>query len=146
MNKRVIIISLIIGLFSLSPFAIADEQRIQIVTKNAENIEIELGFVQVSETSYGLMFWPDIQRMEPGVYTFQLRTGLHCAFEPNKEALQQEKIIELQPLLAERLGTITLPILAPKLTLEDLNGKHLWVEHESLNSVTKRYTQACGVV
>ena len=134
-----------------------------------------LGTVTVSATPYGALFSPDLTGLSPGLHGFHVHEHPSC--DPKDQAgkpvpalgagghddpgqtgkhlgpYAEGHLGDLPPLFVDASGRGTLPVLAPRLKLEDLRGRSLMVhaggdnfsdQPEPLGGGGPRV--ACGVV
>lgn len=134
-----------------------------------------LGTVTVSATPYGTLFSPDLTGLSPGLHGFHVHEHPSCDpkdqagkpvaalgagghYDPGKTGKHlgpyaEGHLGDLPPLYVGASGRSTLPVLAPRLKLEDLQGRSLMVhaggdnfsdQPEPLGGGGARI--ACGVV
>lgn len=141
-----------------------------------EGVEESIGTITLEDTEHGLLLTPDLSGIAPGVYGFHVHQEASC--EPGENdagemaAAQQagghydpedtgrhegpygEGHLGDQPvLIANEDEKATLPVLAPRLSLDDMNGRSLMIhaggdnysdDPEPLGGGGGR--MACGVV
>ncbi|EOU7053049.1 MULTISPECIES: superoxide dismutase [Cu-Zn] SodC [Citrobacter] len=110
-----------------------------------------LGSVVVSETPYGLLFTPNLKKLQPGIHGFHVHTNPSCApgvkdgksvpalaagghLDPENTGLHAGFYSskghqgDLPGLVVNSDGTATYPLLAPKLKhLDELKGHALMI-------------------
>lgn len=110
------------------------------LTKTGEGKSI--GTVDVQDTSYGLLLTPHLQGLAPGVHGFHVHQNPSCA-DAGKAAgghldpQQSDKHLgpynsaghlgDLPPLYFNSQGQAQLPVLAPRLTTQQLKGHSLMI-------------------
>lgn len=95
-----------------------------------------IGTVKLDDTQYGLQFTPDLTGLSGGIHNWQARVASDCpsakpanpagtapAAKPNSA-----EPIDLPPLAATASGTVTIPVIAPKLKLAQLHGRALVID------------------
>ena len=158
-----------------SPIANAEELTIPISLIDEEGVTEQIGTIAVEDTDYGLLFTPDLTNVPPGIHGFhvhenpscdpgiqdgEMKAGLAAGghYDPDETGSHQGPYREghlgdLPPLIADADGNVTLPILAPRLYPEDIQGRALMIhsggdnfsdEPETLGGGGSRL--ACGVV
>jgi Cu-Zn family superoxide dismutase len=108
-----------------------------------------IGTVSVEQTPYGLVFTPDLEDLPPGLHGFHLHENASCApkeqngkavpalaagghYDPKKTARHgapwgDGHLGDLPALYVDSHGHGTQPVLGPRLTLKDLEGRSLMV-------------------
>jgi superoxide dismutase, Cu-Zn family len=129
----------------------ADEDTI-VITMHAltqEGTAEQIGTVTVSQTVHGLLFAPDLKGLPPGLRGFHLHENPDCGpkeedgrMVPGKAAgghydpqgtdshegpFGEGHLGDLPVLYVDADGRATLPVLAPRLELSDLQGLSLMV-------------------
>lgn len=142
-----------------------------------EGVGAEIGTINIQDTEYGVLLTPDITDIPSGIHGFHLHENPSCDpgtdskdgeikaglaagghYDPQETGIHQGPYGEghlgdLPPLVADEDGNATLPILAPRLYPEDLEGRALIIHlngdnfadlPEKLGGGGSRL--ACGVV
>jgi Cu-Zn family superoxide dismutase len=102
-----------------------------------------MGYVRADDTSYGVMFTPYLQHLSPGIHGFHIHTCSSCAFQNERVddhmGLQgirthngpykgNSHLGDLPVLIVNGRGRAVLPILAPRLKLENIKGRTLMID------------------
>jgi len=102
----------------------------------------DIGFVLADDTIYGLIITPHLHHLPPGVHGFHIytfpfcRNNAQCAgghWDPDQRDQHRGPydaghLGDLPVLIVDAKGKATLPILIPKLKLEEIKGHALMVE------------------
>lgn len=115
------------------------------------NTKENIGIVKIKETKYGVELIPYLKKLPPGLHGFHIHEigsledtidkagkivkggGAGGHYDPEntkKHGLPWEDGNhkgDLPPLYVDKNGTATQPVLAPKLTLEELKGRSLMI-------------------
>ncbi|MBO9685138.1 MAG: superoxide dismutase family protein [Mitsuaria chitosanitabida] len=108
-----------------------------------------VGTVTMTETKYGLVFTPKLSGLPPGLHGFHVHANPSCAagekdgkpvpadgagghFDPKKSGKHGEPwgdghLGDLPPMYVNAEGEAVQPVLAPRLTLNDVKGHALMV-------------------
>lgn len=143
---------------------------------NPEGVGDSIGTVTATDSKYGLLLTPDLKGLEPGIHGFHVHEHPDCApgekdgekvaglaagghYDPENTHAHKGPyddsghLGDLPALYVKADGTATLPVLAPRLKIEDLKGRSLMIhqggdnysdEPESLGGGGPRV--ACGIV
>lgn len=152
------------------------EITVEIHAVSAEGVGDSIGTVTAKDIEYGLLLTPDLKGIEPGLHGFHVHENPDCGpgekegekvaglaagghFDPDSTGSHKGPyddsghLGDLPALSAKADGTVTLPVLAPRLKEADLKGHSLMIhqggdnysdEPESLGGGGARV--ACGVV
>ncbi|MBS9405063.1 superoxide dismutase family protein [Halomonas sp. TRM85114] len=155
----------------------ANESRdVEMHSVSAEGVGESIGTITLEDTDHGLLLTPDLSGIAPGVHGFHVHQEASC--EPGENdsgdmaaALQagghydpedtgrhegpysEGHLGDLPVLIVDDDETATLPVLAPRLSLDDMNGRSLMIhaggdnysdDPEPLGGGGGR--MACGVV
>ncbi len=115
----------------------------------ADGVGASLGEVTVTESDYGLVFTPALEGLEPGLHGFHVHQNPSC--EPQEKDGKMVPALaagghydpentgkhdfpwgdghlgDLPGLYVDAEGNATNPVLAPRLKMDDLNGRALMV-------------------
>lgn len=106
-----------------------------------------VGTVTISKAECGVMFKPDLQDLPPGAHGFHIHEKASCAdkgmaagphldpdtTEKHEGPYQTGHLGDLPVLVVAPNGKATLPVLAPRLTLEALKDRALVIHAHSDN-------------
>lgn len=125
------------------------------------------GTVTAKDTSYGLLFIPDLKDLSPGIHGFHVHVNPSCDehgmaagghLDPQKTNTHlgpysdKGHLGDLPVLIADKNGLATLPVLAPRLKLKDIKNHSLMIHADSDNYADKPpmggggARVACGVI
>lgn len=134
----------------LGPACAAEKgMRIPIKEATAEGSGRDLGVVTVTSTSYGAVFTPRLEGLEPGLHGFHVHTNPDCAPAMKDGEMSAAEAAgghydpegtgehgtpwgnghrgDLPPLYVDAQGKATQPVLAPRLRPADLEGRALMI-------------------
>lgn len=108
-----------------------------------DNNKTPIGYVAFEETRYGLLVTPNLSKLPPGIHGFHLHEQANCGnhakeahghFDPHNTKTHQGPYKEghlgdLPVLFVDIDGKASLPVLAPRLTMNDLSHVALMI-HE----------------
>jgi len=129
----------------------ANESRdVEMHWVSAEGVEESIGTITLEDSDYGLLLTPDLSGLEPGVYGFHVHQEASC--EPGENdsgdmaAAQQAgghydpegtgrhegpygdgHLGDLPVLTVNEDEKAMLPVLAPRLNLDDMSGRSLMI-------------------
>ncbi|MBT2786869.1 MULTISPECIES: superoxide dismutase family protein [unclassified Halomonas] len=142
---------------------------------SAEGNEASIGTVSLEHTDLGLLLTPSLTGLEPGVYGFHVHQNASCDpaendsgemtaalsagghYDPEETGTHQGPYGEghlgdLPVLTVNEDGEANLPVLAPRLSMEDMPGRSLMI-HEGGDTYADEphlggggTRMACGVV
>ncbi|WP_386082123.1 superoxide dismutase [Cu-Zn] SodC [Vreelandella sp. F11] len=142
---------------------------------SAEGVEESIGTVSLKHTDHGLLLTPSLKDLESGVYGFHVHQNASCDpaendsgemtaalsagghYDPEETGTHQGPYGEghlgdLPVLTVNEEGEANLPVLAPRLSMEDMPGRSLMI-HEGGDTYTDEphlggggTRMACGVV
>jgi Cu-Zn family superoxide dismutase len=153
----------------------SDEWVIRVHRTDASGIGEALGTITASQNAYGTLLTPDLNGLEPGVHGFHVHQKPECApaekdgksvpglaagghYDPTKSGRHEGPygnghIGDLPPLYVARDGAATVPVLAPRVKLADLEGRSLMIHAggDNFSDEPKKLggggaRSACGVV
>lgn len=173
MKKAMVILALGAGLLWACSQRV-DPNLIQMNALTEQGPGPAIGTIRVAETPHGVLFTPDLRNLTPGVHGFHLHAEGDCGpleqdgrmvpglaagghYDPEGTGTHQGPygdghLGDLPALTAAADGTVTLPVLAPRLKLSDLKGRALVIhaggdtysDHPPMGGGGERI--ACGVV
>lgn len=152
----------------------AAEASVTLETVNASGSVAAIGSVRLVETPHGLVFYPDLKGLTPGLHGFHVHTTPSCApaqkdgqSEPagaagghldprgtqhHGEPWGEGHLGDLPPLYVAPDGRATQPVLAPRLKLADVR-QHALMVHAGGDNHTDQPPAggggtrvACGVI
>ncbi len=117
---------------------------------NAEGIEQSIGTVAIEHTEHGVLLTPSLTDLEPGVYGFHVHQHASCEpaendsgemtaalsagghYDPEEAGTHQGPygdghLGDLPVLTVNKDGEANLPVLAPRLSMEDMPGRSLMI-------------------
>ncbi|WP_104203212.1 superoxide dismutase family protein [Billgrantia saliphila] len=157
--------------------ALAQEsQEVEMNWVKTDGIEESIGTISLEDTDHGLLLTPDLSELPPGVYGFHVHENASCEPGENDSGEMQAAgkagshydpedagshegpygeghLGDLPVLIVNENGEATLPVLAPRLSVEDLKDRSLMIheggdnysdEPEPLGGGGSR--MACGVI
>ena len=145
---RKIILAIFVVMF-IAGYAVAAEKVIQINMVNDQGIGKNIGEVTASDSPYGLILTPQLRDLPPGLHGFHvhdkpdcshaMKDGKHVAalaagghLDPLRTGKHEGPygkghLGDLPALYVDAGGKATLPVLAPRLKVADLNDKSLMI-------------------
>lgn len=160
MKKWIVII---VVLFTQHIFAAGDITVKMYTTEN----HTPIGTVLIQPTAFGVLFFPSLSSLTPGLHGFHLHNYPSCDdkgqaagghYDPLKTNSHQGPygnghLGDLPALFVNKAGEATHPVLAPKLTLSDLKNRSLMIHQGGDNYSDKPLPMggggarvACGVI
>ncbi|PMR77140.1 superoxide dismutase family protein [Billgrantia endophytica] len=156
--------------------SLADERHdVEMNWVSADGIEDSIGTITLEDSDHGLLLKPDLSGMPPGIYGFHVHENASCEagededgemsaageagghHDPDDTDTHQGPYGEghlgdLPVLAVNEDGEATLPVLAPRLSLDDVDGRSLMV-HEGGDTYSDEPEDgggggrmACGVI
>jgi Cu-Zn family superoxide dismutase len=138
-------LTVLMGLLFVSKLAFAASGiTIKMNLLNAENNNKNIGAIVAKETPYGLLLTPNLNSLTPGEHGFHVHVNPSCDkqgmdagghLDPEKTNKHlgpyddKGHLGDLPVLIVDKEGSATLPVLAPRLKLQDLKNHSLMV-HE----------------
>ncbi len=137
-----------IGLTIISMFvstSVLASTIVKIYATDVTAAEQDLGIVTITETPYGLLFMPQLKGLAPGVHGFHIHQNSSCDdhgmsagghYDPKKTNKHlgpyndKGHLGDLPALYVNSDGTVTMPVLAPRLKSIDQIKKHALMIHE----------------
>ncbi|MBZ9558313.1 MULTISPECIES: superoxide dismutase family protein [unclassified Modicisalibacter] len=139
-----------LGLAALTTTGAHAATTVEMHAVSADGVGESIGTITAEKTSWGVEFTPDLKGLETGMHGFHLHQNPSCEpaekdgetvaaaaagghFDPEETGTHQGPYGEghlgdLPLLTADAQGTSTTPVLAPRLTMDDLAG-HALVIH-----------------
>lgn len=126
-------------LTTLTSFAWAN---ISIPMYSTDNPNVSLGTVEAEQTPYGVLFIPHLQNLTAGIHGFHIHENPNCGdkgmsagghLDPAKTGKHlgpynnAGHLGDLPVLIVNQDGTATLPLLAPRLKLQDIKNHSLMI-------------------
>ena len=127
-----------------------------------------IGYVTADDTLYGVLFTPHLRYLPPGIHGFHVHTCQSCAIQGemagdhlglqgirthNGPYKGNSHLGDLPVLIVNSKGRAELPILAPRLKLENIKGRTLMIDAggDNYSDVPKEngggiFHLACGEV
>jgi len=117
---------------------------------SADGVEESIGTVAVEHTEHGVLLTPSLTGLEPGIYGFHVHQNASCEpaendsgemtaalsagghYDPDETGTHQGPYGEghlgdLPVLTVNEDGEANLPVLAPRLSMEDMPGRSLMI-------------------
>jgi Cu-Zn family superoxide dismutase len=130
--------------------AYADDLTIDIHLVSDSGIGEKIGTIHVTDTKYGALFTPSLTKLPPGLHGFHVHehdkcdcaekegkmTAAHAAgshYDPGKTGGHKGPfndgghLGDLPPLYVDAAGNATMPVLAPRLKVKDLDDRALMI-------------------
>jgi len=132
-------LSAAIALLSVSSFA--DSLKVTVYQVNGEKARA-IGTVTFTDQQYGLLITPNLSGLTPGFHGFHIHEKPSCAdkgqaagghFDPDKTDSHMGPyrndghLGDLPVLMVDKDGKATIPVLAPRLQVEDLAGHAIMI-------------------
>ena len=140
-------IGVLCGLLLAAP-VMAESLLVHVNSIDANGIVEDIGFIEVSISPYGVVFKPEIEKMTPGLHGFHIHQNPTCApgtkdgkkvaglaagghWDPEHTGKHLGPYShdghkgDLPDLYADENGNMRLPVLAPRISVEDLKGHSL---------------------
>lgn len=136
------------SLFMLITFFISSIAKASIVIPMYSVDGNQIGTVKVDNTIFGLILTPNLKKLPPGVHGFHIHEYSNCGdhgmaagghFDPQKTNKHRGPyddkghLGDLPVLIVDSNGNATLPVLAPRLKLTQLEGHSLMIHAGSDN-------------
>ncbi|PJX13370.1 superoxide dismutase [Halomonas sp. 141] len=148
---------------------------VEIHKVSAEGTEESIGTIAIEHTDHGVLFTPSLSDLEPGVYGFHMHENASCDpaenedgemtaaqaagghYDPEETDTHQGPygdghLGDLPVLTVNEDGEANLPVLAPRLSMEDVLGRSLII-HEGGDTYDDEphlggggARMACGVI
>ncbi|MEM6520764.1 MAG: superoxide dismutase [Cu-Zn] SodC [Cyanobacteria bacterium P01_C01_bin.70] len=140
---------------TLAPTVRACETRVMLNLTSATGVGESIGIVMLQDSEYGLLLTPDLMGIVPGIHGFHIHMHPDCGptekdgetvpglaagdhYDPeatgNHEGpYKAGHLGDLPPLYADETGNATVPVLAPRLTIEMVKGRSLIVHRNGDN-------------
>lgn len=152
-----------------------ENHEVELNWVSTDGVEDSIGTIMLEDTDHGLLFTPDLRDMPPGVYGFHVHENPSCEpgeneqgemaaageagghYDPEESGTHQGPygdghLGDLPVLIVNEDGEAALPVLAPRLSLEDVQDRSLMV-HEGGDTYSDEPRDggggdrmACGVI
>ena len=144
--KRILFCS---ALTFASVCAMGAETNVTLTTVTSAGAGAAVGTVRLVETRHGLVFYPKLHNLQPGLHGFHVHTNPSCApsdrdgqpvaalaagdhLDPEATKRHGEPwgdghLGDLPPLYVAADGTASTPVLAPRLKLADVRNRSLMI-------------------
>ncbi len=142
-------IAVILFFLCLAGFALAGEVIIQVNLVNDQGVGKKIGTVTASDSDFGLLLMPRLIDLQPGLHGFHVHEKPDCAhamkdgktvpglaagghYDPEATGRHEGPfgkghLGDLPLLNVDADGKATLPVLAPRLKVADLEGRSLMI-------------------
>jgi len=175
--RRLKFIAVLIPVFALSPLyaAQAEPVTVEVNRVDPEGVGDSIGTIRLEETDYGLLLTPDLEELPPGVHGFHVHR--HGSCEPGEDDGETRAAVDagghydpdetgrhrgpygdghkgdLPVLHVAADGTAALPVLAPRLELDEVRGRTVMIHEDGDNYADEPKKDggggdriACGVI
>ncbi len=137
------------SLLLLSGIAWADMTQVTLYETTVSGPGKSIGTVTVRDTPYGALFIPALEGLAPGLHGFHVHENPACGpkekdgkmvpglaagghFDPAETGRHEGPygdghLGDLPPIYVDHDGKATLPVLAPRLTVSDIQGRSLMI-------------------
>lgn len=127
----------------------AEEKIVEMHMVSAEGIGETIGTIAISSTPWGVLFTPDLSGLTPGLHGFHVHENANCApakdegeikaamaagshYDPQNTGRHEGPygnghLGDLPGLYVDSEGKAMHPVLAPRLTMRDLEGRALMI-------------------
>ncbi|SNY97270.1 superoxide dismutase family protein [Halomonas sp. hl-4] len=153
-----------------------DSMEVEIHKVSADGVEESIGSIKLEDSEHGLLLTPDLSDLDAGVYGFHVHKNPSCEPQENDSGHMTAALYagghydpeetdshegpygeghlgDLPVLTVDEDGNATLPVLAPRLTLEDIEGRSIMI-HEGGDNYSDDPKElggggsrmACGIV
>ncbi|MGQ4878243.1 superoxide dismutase [Cu-Zn] SodC [Billgrantia sp. LNSP4103-1] len=152
-----------------------ESHEVEMSWVSSDGVEDSIGTISLEDTDHGLLLTPDLREMPPGVYGFHVHENASCEPGENDEGEMigageagshydpedtgshegpygDGHLGDLPVLVVNEDGEASLPVLAPRLSLEDVQDRSLMI-HEGGDTYSDEpelggggNRMACGVV
>lgn len=146
-------------------------KEVEVNLVSSEGVEDSIGTVSLEDTEHGLLLTPELHDLPPGVYGFHVHENPSCQPGENEEGetiaageagghydpqdtgahegpYGEGHLGDLPVLIVNENGEATLPLLAPRASVEDVQGRSLMI-HEGGDNYADHPggpRMACGVI
>ena len=152
-----------------------ESHEVEMNLVSADGVEDSIGTITLEETDHGLLLTPELSDLSAGVYGFHVHENPSCEpgenddgevvgageagghYDPEDTGTHQGPygdghLGDLPVLIVNESGEATLPVLAPRLSLDDVQGRSLMI-HEGGDTYADEpelggggSRMACGVI
>lgn len=138
-----------LALLGNAPAALAEAVVVPLTLLNAEGLGDPVGTVTLEDSEYGLLITPDLSNLPSGLHGFHIHANGSCApalrngqivpglaagghFDPTETGSHEGPysdghLGDLPPLYVDDMGMATMPVLAPRLTVADVDQRAIMV-------------------
>ncbi|QNI01942.1 superoxide dismutase family protein [Halomonas sp. SH5A2] len=129
-----------------------DSMDVEMHKISAEGVEESIGSIKLEDTEHGLLLTPDLSDLEAGPHGFHVHQNPSCEAQENdsghmtaglyagghydpeetgshKGPYEDGHLGDLPVLIVDEDGNATLPVLAPRLSVEDIQNRSIMI-HE----------------
>ncbi len=129
--------------------AIAETKTVTVNLVGASGIGVEVGSIQLEDTQYGLLLTPNLNSVMPGLHGFHIHENPACGAKPKEGRFVgglaagghfdpegtgfhagpygDGHLGDLPPLYVAQDGSATTPVLAPRLSVEQISQRSIMV-------------------
>ncbi|UNM97635.1 superoxide dismutase [Cu-Zn] SodC [Ignatzschineria rhizosphaerae] len=127
--------------------ATANTMEIEVNAVSAEGVGNSLGVIEITESTYGLVFTPKLTGLTPGIHGFHVHENPDCDMTEKGAAMKagghfdpkgsgnhgtpwsdDGHLGDLPALYVDQDGNVTQPVLAPKIKqLDEIKGRALMI-------------------
>lgn len=133
-----------LGIAGCDPISTDDSVMVDIIETASEK---SLGSIEIQQSADGTRFTPNLTRLTPGAHGFHIHTNPSCGmagqdagghYDPQNTGRHEGPygnghLGDLPTLYVSSSGTATTVVIAPRLKMEDLNGRSLMIHAGSDN-------------
>lgn len=140
-----------LAMLCVSAYGYTATTEVPVNLSNSDGNDIYIGKITISETNFGLLFTPELQRLPAGIHGFHVHENGNCApamkdgksvaalsagghFDPEKTEkhrgpwFSDSHMGDLPALYVTQDGKADYPVLAPRLTrLSQIQGRALMI-------------------
>jgi len=142
-------IAVVVFFLCLTGFVFAGDVVIKMHLVNDQGVGKEIGTVTASDSKFGLLLTPKLSDLPPGLHGFHVHEKPDCAhamkegkaiaalgagghYDPSATGRHEGPygnghLGDLPALYADADGKVTLPVLAPRLKVADIEGRSLMI-------------------
>jgi len=142
-------IGVLVAIFAFGGSVLAAELTVTVNLVSVDGVGKEIGTIKATDTQYGLVLQPQLSDLPPGLHGFHLHENASCApakkddkmtaaqsagahFDPKKSGKHEGPYADghlgdIPALYAGADGIANVPVLAPRLKVEDLKGHAIMI-------------------